>query len=481
MNTTKVETSESPRRPDPAVLRLRTREGLAGLEVRRNAAKANLVLRGEAVGAVAMDSRPEPVGVPPLVPASDPTGVGRPAVAGLVSPQPAPPPSRPVTETLVRPPPPSERVAVPLSDSRPASGVVVAEEKSPPVPSPSGRNASSSLLLRKKQPAAPGGGRVGTIERIPNPVCFNCRIGFRLDDHIKPLARISCPRCSTRQVVPARIDQFILERELGRGGMGTTYQAFDTSLHRNVAIKLLTEGQAGNQGTVETMIREARRVAALSHPHIVPVYSIGNAGGMPYLVMELLTDRLLARPVMRNKQLDELFVVKTGLAISLALSSAAEVGILHLDIKPANILHDRIGVAKLIDFGLACHLHDDQSDLKGTCFYVAPERLRDHKSDFRSDQYSLGLTLWQALAGRQPFEAERMEQMMFQILMQAPPLLDEARPGLNEWTTGLVHKMISPDPADRYQDYGELIWAFEFVLDALHAPSAEGVPPPPSP
>ena len=303
--------------------------------------------------------------------------------------------------------------------------------------------------------------------RVATPVCYNCRAEFQLGPEVKPLSRITCPRCATKQVVPAQMDQFILEQELGKGGMGKTYRAFDTSLQRNVAIKLLTDAASDNHEIIEVMVREARRAAALSHPHIVPVYSIGSVQGMPYIVMELLSDRLLSAPLHKGNALDEKFVLQTGLAIAKALSSASEVGMLHLDIKPANILHDRFGMAKLIDFGLACHVSERNTNIWGTCLYMAPERLRDKTQDYRSDQYSLGLTLWHALAGRVPLDAENLPLLADAILHSSPPLLSDVRAGLNDWTVGLIHKMIARSPDDRYQEYKDLIWAFEFVLDAL--------------
>ena len=322
------------------------------------------------------------------------------------------------------------------------------------------------MVLRKKTDPGTTGGRDAILARVANPVCYNCRDPFENGDNLKPLSRLTCPRCSTRQVVPARIDQFVLERELGKGGMGTTYRAFDTSLHRNVAIKLISDLHAGHS-SIEDIIREARRAAALSHPNIVPVYSIGSVQGMPFIVMELLSDQPLSRQVSKGIPIEEEFALQTGLAIARALASAAEAGILHLDIKPANILHDRFGVAKLIDFGLACHLNENRSDMRGTCLYMAPERLRERTQDFRSDQYSLGLTLWHALAGKVPLDAENLPLLIDRILTVAPPLLSEVRAGLNRWTVGLVHQMIAHKPEERYQSYEDLIWAFEFVLNDL--------------
>ncbi|MBX7209308.1 MAG: serine/threonine protein kinase [Verrucomicrobiaceae bacterium] len=342
------------------------------------------------------------------------------------------------------------------------------------------RPSTKSLVLRKKQDAVIEGGRDDVLESVTEPVCCNCRVAFSIDAELGPLARIVCPRCNTRQVVPARIGHFIMERELGRGGMGVTYRAFDQSLQRNVAVKIISEERAASRENVESMVREARRAATLTHPHIVPVHSIGSVEGRPYFVMELLSDGQFHRPLSKGVPLDETLVLETGLAVARALAEAAARGILHLDVKPGNILHDRFGVAKLIDFGLACHSGDDASKGWGTCLYMAPERLLRKGQDFRSDQYSLGLTLWHALAGKAPYEAPDLEQLMYKILERPPPLINELRRDILDWTAGLIHKMIAPDPADRYQTSDQLTWAFEFVLDALRPKSGKSTTASPS-
>ncbi|MBL9185643.1 MAG: serine/threonine protein kinase [Verrucomicrobiaceae bacterium] len=380
----------------------------------------------------------------------------------------------------VRPPPRAEVPAIVTKQAVEAPVEMLKPEVEIVKPAPGGSSttrpgqkpSTKSFLLRKKGESAIEGGRDAVLERVAEPHCYNCRVTFDIDVELEPLSRIVCPRCQTKQVVPARIEHFVLERELGRGGMGVTYRAFDEHLQRNVAVKLISEKRAGNRESVESLVREARRAATLSHPNIVPVYSIGSAEGRPYVVMELLSDAQLLRPVARGKALEEVFVLETGLAVARALAEASAHGILHLDVKPANILHDRFGVAKLIDFGLACHMTDENSKGWGTCLYMAPERLRHRGQDGRSDQYSLGLTMWQALAGRVPFEAPDQEQLAKRIVNEHPPLLNHLRPDLLEWTAGLIHKMLAHDPAARYQDYDQLIRAFGMVLEALKQPSA---------
>lgn len=323
------------------------------------------------------------------------------------------------------------------------------------------------IRLKKKTESAVESRRDATLQALDKPVCCNCRVPFTVESGVPLLMRIECPRCGTRQIVPARIENFILESQLGSGGMGMTYRAFDESLHRNVAIKLISGELAGSRGNVEAMVREARRAAGLTHPHIVPIYSIGSVDGTPYIVMELLSDALLSRPVMKGRRLEERFVLETGLAVARALQAASGLWLLHLDIKPGNILHDRFGVAKLIDFGLACHLDEDVSKGLGTCLYMPPERLKRTGQDMRSDQYSLGLTMWEALAGRPPFQAPTRDELASIIVKTVPDLIHEIRTDLHLWTAGLIHKMISYEPHDRYQTLDELIGAFQVVLQAL--------------
>jgi|GEM_PF-3939161 len=358
---------------------------------------------------------------------------------------------------------PSAVPQTPDSGVRPAEAAATASQAG----TAGGKPSSGTLRLRKKQEAVIEGGRDVPLQRVERPECCNCQVTFAVDEELPPLTRIDCPRCGARQVVPALIDHFILERELGRGGMGVTYRAFDTSLQRNVAVKLISERRANDRSQIAGMIAEARRAATLSHPHIVPIYSIGSVEGMPYIIMELLSDNRFLRPVLKKIQLGEAFALETGRDIARALAEAAAHGLLHLDVKPANILHDRFGVAKLIDFGLACDLNDRGTYGMGTCLYMAPERLRHQGQDFRSDQYSLGLTLWHALAARAPYAAPDQEALAAAILRDAPPILNQIRPDLLDWTAGLIHKMIAYEPEDRYQDYDQLIRAFDMVLEAL--------------
>jgi len=329
-------------------------------------------------------------------------------------------------------------------------------------------SSAGGLRLKRKTDSVVESRRDASLLPVEKPVCCNCRATFEVPADLALLTRISCPRCGTRQVVPARIENFILESQLGAGGMGVTYRAFDESLHRNVAIKLISGELAGNREHVDAMVREARRAAGITHPHIVPIHSIGSVDGTPYIVMELLSDGLLSRPVAKGAKLEERFVLETGLAVAKALAATSELGILHLDIKPANILHDRFKVAKIIDFGLACRSDEDTSTGLGTCLYMPPERLRRDGQDSRCDQYSLGLTMWQALAGKAPFDAPTRKDLVKVILRTVPELVNGLRPDIHLWTAGLIHKMIAYHPDERYQSYDELIGAFQVVLDELN-------------
>ncbi|MCF6314362.1 MAG: serine/threonine protein kinase [Verrucomicrobiales bacterium] len=248
--------------------------------------------------------------------------------------------------------------------------------------------------------------------------------------------------------------------------MGVTYQAFDESLRRDVAIKIFSKNMTRNQINIENMVNEARKAAALSHPHIVPIYSIGSADGAPYIVMELLSDDLIYNKVCKGEALDERFTLEVGLSICKALCEANKKQLLHLDVKPANILTDSNGVAKLIDFGLACQMHDPLKGW-GTCLYMPPERLTRKGQDWKSDQYSLGISLWRMLAGKAPFTETDVPKLSKIILSEAPPILTTLKPELHEWTAGLIYKMMAYKAEDRYQSYPKLIKSFETVLDAL--------------
>ncbi|MCG3190950.1 MAG: Serine/threonine-protein kinase PknD [Thermoanaerobaculia bacterium] len=217
------------------------------------------------------------------------------------------------------------------------------------------------------------------------------------------------------------IGRFCLTSEIGRGGMGVVYVGIDQFLKRSVAIKLISPDAGHTPDAVERFFREARAVARLDHPNIVKIYEAGQIEGFPFIAMELVRGRD-ARAVIADKpplstKLDIMAQVLDG------LGHAHANGVIHRDMKPANILVDGSGVAKIIDFGLA-RLTDDNRDLTrgqvfGSACYMAPEQIMDPRGvDWRVDIYAAGIILFQFLANRVPFLGKSLPETLSRIVQE---------------------------------------------------------------
>jgi serine/threonine protein kinase len=242
--------------------------------------------------------------------------------------------------------------------------------------------------------------------------------------------------------------------------MGTVYRAFDPTLNREVAIKVLKEELASDPKFLEDFLREARVVASMSHPHIVQIYFVGDEGRKYYLVMELLKGRTLREIVETDGPLDEERALDLTIDVAEALRAAYKSQMIHGDIKPGNIFVTEDFGAKVLDFGLAKLANievDPTGGVWGSPYYMSPERVGQKAEDFRSDIYSLGATLFDILTGRPPFDAENLEDLAVMRLNQKPPLLREVNPNVTEKTGQLVNKMLNKSVLMRYRDYDHLL------------------------
>src|SRR2546430_1327632 len=193
-----------------------------------------------------------------------------------------------------------------------------------------------------------------------------------------PLARIACPKCGEKVRAERRFDHFVLLETLGIGGMGTVYKARDTLLDRDVALKLLRKDLEGGVDQAKQLQQEARVAASVNHPNVVQVFSSGTDHGQFYLVMELVDHGSLDDFIEQQKQLPEEKVLETGIQVAKGLRAAYAKGLIHRDVKPANILFNEENTAKIGDFGLAgvaAQGAEDRGEIWGTPYYVAPERL----------------------------------------------------------------------------------------------------------
>src|SRR5436305_6861297 len=277
----------------------------------------------------------------------------------------------------------------------------------------------------------------------------------------EPLARVECPNCGEKVRADRKFDHFVIVETVGVGGMGTVYKARDTLLDRFVALKLLRKDLEGGLDSTAELRQEARAAAAVNHPNIVQVFSSGTDHGQFYLVMELVEHGSLDDYIEQQTRLPEDQVLEAGIQTAKGLRAAYGKGLIHRDVKPANILFADEHMAKIGDFGLAGIAAEARGEIWGTPYYVAPERLNHQPEDFRSDIYSLGATLFHALAGTAPIEGETNSASELLALKRQPHLLSVIAPNVSPETARVLQRMIAPEPAQRFSSYDELVAELE--------------------
>lgn len=257
---------------------------------------------------------------------------------------------------------------------------------------------------------------------------------------------------------------FLLEREIGRGGMGGVYMGRDKMLDRPVAVKVMLKEYGSDAEFVEKFKREAQAAAKLIHPNIAQIYSYGIADGMPYIAMELVAGGSLFQ-LMKNagSAADIPRVMKICEQVAQALRCAADQGLVHGDVKPENVLLDANGNAKLVDFGLAA-MQKDTDEVWGTPYYIAPEKVKKEAVDYRADMYSLGGTLYHALTGVAPFEGNDASSVVRKRFETAPVPPSAVRSGISPQIDALVLKMLAFNPSDRFPSFEALLQEFGRVM-----------------
>jgi serine/threonine protein kinase len=264
--------------------------------------------------------------------------------------------------------------------------------------------------------------------------------------------------------------------ELGRGAMGITYKAFDTSLRINVALKVINAAYLQSEIARQRFVREARAAAQLRHPNVASVFHLGMSGDAYFYAMEFVDGETVESLIKRGGPVDPALALRITLQVTRALGAAAKHHLVQRDIKPANLMlvkEDDDYVVKVIDFGLAkSNKREAGEDLAtlsmggfvGTAHFASPEQLEEKEIDVRSDIYSLGVTLWYMLAGRAPFGGS-IAQVMSQHLHKPPPL--DQLEKLPATLRTLVGHMIEKDPAKRPQTPAELRSELEKCLASL--------------
>jgi hypothetical protein len=248
--------------------------------------------------------------------------------------------------------------------------------------------------------------------------------------------------------------RYRLVSRIAAGGMGTVWEAYDETLQRPMAVKVLNEGLANDPRFAERFRREARHAAGLSHPNIAGVFDYGEDEGRPYIVMELVDGEDLAERLARVKQLDPKETATIGSQVAAALAHAHAAGIVHRDVKPANVMLTRDGEVKVTDFGIAAPLEGSTGltvtgSVMGTSRYISPEQAAGDRATPASDVYSLGVVLYETLAGAAPFVRESpVATALAHIHDQAQPVR-ELRPDAPAELAGVIQASMAKEPNDR--------------------------------
>src|SRR5690242_14868766 len=262
--------------------------------------------------------------------------------------------------------------------------------------------------------------------------------------------------------------RYRLDAQVGAGGMSTVYRAFDATLERRVAIKLMHRDIAADTDQLERFRREASAVAQLSHPHIVGVIDAGEEDGRPYIVVEYVEGETLKDRIRRLGRLPVDEAIAYAIEIARALGAARARGIVNRGVKPKNVLVDEEGWAKVTDFGIAGSVDDSgltaEGRVLGTTDYVSPEQALGRDVNGQSDIYSLGIVLFEMLTGDVPFHGENQVSVAMKHVREDLPDIQAIRPEVSATTAAVLDRMTDKDLAHRYVDVPSLVADLEDAL-----------------
>jgi serine/threonine protein kinase len=284
------------------------------------------------------------------------------------------------------------------------------------------------------------------------------------------------PRQLGQALEGQQLDHVLLEKFVGGGGMGAVFRAWDTNLHRTVAVKVLSMRQAGDVESQRRFQIEARSAARLDHPNIARAHYVGEDRGLRYIVFEYIHGTNLRDLVYEQGPMQVGDVLNVGLQIAGALTHSWEREVVHRDIKPSNILIAHDGLAKLVDMGLARleYLGQNERDetatgvTLGTFDYISPEQARNPRdADIRSDIYSLGCTLFFMLTGRAPFPDGNVLQKLLAHQSEPAPDVREIRPDVPDMLASVIATMLAKQPDERFQTPLDLAAALTSCVEQL--------------
>jgi serine/threonine-protein kinase len=289
------------------------------------------------------------------------------------------------------------------------------------------------------------------------------------------------PAAAAPPALPETFGRYRILRLLGRGGMAAVYLAHDTRLDRRVALKVPRFGPHAGPLVVERFAREARVAATLAHPHLCPVYDVGQADGTHYLTMPFLAGESLAARLARAGPLPEAEAARLARAIAEAVEVAHRAGVVHRDLKPANVMFDEHDEPVVMDFGLAVRAAVDPrlteaGALVGTPAYGAPEQIGAGPEAVRpaADVYSLGVILYEMLTGRPPFAGDSLAEVLRRVLTEEPEPPSRRRPGLDPRLEAVCLRALAREPGARFASMADFAAALAACRRGAAAPARPG-------
>ncbi|MGH2684208.1 MAG: protein kinase domain-containing protein, partial [Actinomycetota bacterium] len=276
--------------------------------------------------------------------------------------------------------------------------------------------------------------------------------------------------------------RYALQEEVASGGMGTLWRGHDEVLGRTVAVKVLHERLARDPDLLDRFRLEAVAAARLSHPNVVRVFDTGTFDGVCFIVMELVDGTTLEDVLRERRTLEPAEASRIVRGVLLGLAHAHREGVIHRDVKPANVLIDRSGLVKVTDFGIAKAAFSEEDltttgSLLGTARYLAPEQVTSSKVDGRTDVYAAGIVLYEALTGKSPFEAETHIATATMRLTKDPVPPGSMRPRIGRPLDAVVMRALAREPADRFQSAEEMAAALDRAAPSDRAPHQAAPPP----
>ena len=326
---------------------------------------------------------------------------------------------------------------------------------------------------------SPSGRGVGGEGEPENDSALDSAAGEDVSSSQATILKLLAPTDDDRMI--GRWGTYEVVGVVGTGGMGVVLKAFDVALNRYVAIKILAPHLGTSGAAIRRFSREGKAAAAVVHDNVIEIYGVSEAAGLPYLVMPYVRGPSLQRRLNDEGPLAIVEILRVAMQAAAGLAAAHAQGLVHRDVKPANILlADGIERVKLTDFGLA-RAADDASltrtgVIAGTPQYMSPEQARGEPVDPRSDLFSLGSVLYAMSTGRPPFRAETSYGVLRRITDEEPRPIREINPDIPDWLCAIVSKLMAKHPDDRFQSAQEVAALLEQCLAHVQQPTAVPLP-----